>query len=382
MRQEHERTGEFGEHAIFQRLRTIMRNAGLEALVALSPDNVTYTAGFLVPTHATNRFRRTISILAGDRFATQIVVGVEERLAKANSRFSDVRAYHQFREDPIDLLGEALTEAGVAGGRIGIELDYMPALDFVRLRERLPQAELVPCKDLYFSTRMIKTADEIATLRRVGELTERVIRDVAGEIRAGMTELDVAKLVVSGMLEGESTSFKYRVGSGPNSSIINCGTTSRQLSQGDIIRIEVLGDLENYRSNVTRTLVLGTPTLDQRRLFERLVSARRDCEVAIHPGAPVAAVYKRYLENCRSGGIEPSITFLGHGIGLTVHEEPYITAERETVFEENMTFTMEPLHVVPGEFGLHVEDMFVVTRSGFERITGDGFDGDSLIEVG
>src|SRR5215471_11799369 len=135
------------EHEVLRKLRTAMKAAGHDALVAFSQDNVTYTAGFLVPSHASNRFRRTITVLAGDAFAAQIVVNVEENLARQRSRFSDIRAYNQFTEDPADVLADALVEAGAGAGRIAIELDYMPAQDYIQLRERLPKAEFVHCRD-------------------------------------------------------------------------------------------------------------------------------------------------------------------------------------------------------------------------------------------
>src|SRR3954468_19232823 len=122
------------EHELLRKLRSAMAKAGFDALVALSQDNVTYTAGFLVPSHALNRFRRTITVLAGDAFAAQIVVTVEESLARQRSRISDIRVYDQFSQDPADVLANALIEAGVGAGRVGIELDYMPAQDYIRLR--------------------------------------------------------------------------------------------------------------------------------------------------------------------------------------------------------------------------------------------------------
>ena len=94
------------EHEVLRKLRAAMLRAGDDALVAFSQDNVTYTAGFLVPSHASNRFRRTITILAGEKFASQIVVNVEENLARERSRFTDIRAYNQFTQDPADVLAD------------------------------------------------------------------------------------------------------------------------------------------------------------------------------------------------------------------------------------------------------------------------------------
>lgn len=370
------------EHEVLQKLRAAMGAAGYDALVALSIDNVTYSAGFLVPSHASNRFRRTITVLAGERFGTQIVVNVEENLARQRSRFADVRAYNQFTQDPADVLADVLVEAGVAEGRIAIELDYMPARDYIRLVQRLPKARLEECKEIYFQTRMLKTDAEVAILRRVGTLTDRVVGDVLRAIRPGMTEKAIGRLIVNLLLEGGADNLKYQVGSGARSGIINCAPTDKPIERGDVLRIEILGELDSYRSNVTRTAVVGTPTAEQRRIWQVMIAARDTCKGMLRPGTPVADLYRAYLRVCRDGGIEPSLKFLGHGIGQTIHEEPYITDSREIVFAPNITFTMEPLYVIPGRMGFHVEDMYVITPAGFDAITGPITPNDDLIEVG
>ncbi|HEX6007111.1 MAG TPA: Xaa-Pro peptidase family protein, partial [Burkholderiales bacterium] len=277
---------------------------------------------------------------------------------------------------------DALLEAGVGKGRIAIELDFMPAKDFLQLRKRLPEATFEECAPIFFRTRMIKSDEEVSTLRQVGTLSERVIHDVFKEVRVGMTEIDVARLIVDQMIAGGSSNFKYRVGSGVNSSITNCGTTLKKIEAGDLIRVEVLGEIDNYRSNVTRTAVVGKPTERQTNIWSTLMRAREVCKTMLKPGTPVADVYRTYVRMCRENGIEPTLKFLGHGIGQTIHEEPYLTDTRDIVFEPNVTFTMEPLYMIPGEMGFHVEDMYVITSVGFDPITGNICNNDTLIEVG
>ncbi len=104
------------EHEVPSRLRAAMKAGGYDALVVLSIDNVTYTAGFTVPSHVSNRFRRTITVIAGEAFGCQIVVSVEENLARLRSRFEDIRAYDQFSQDPADVVADALLEAGAGEG--------------------------------------------------------------------------------------------------------------------------------------------------------------------------------------------------------------------------------------------------------------------------
>ncbi len=96
---------------------------------------------------------------------------------------------------------------------------------------------------------------------------------------------------------------------------------------------------------------------------------------------PVTALWGAYRDHCRANGIEPSLTFLGHGIGRTIHEEPYLTETREVTLQANMTHTMEPLYMLPGRMGFHVEDMYRITDSGHVKITGGLVPNDDLIEV-
>jgi Xaa-Pro aminopeptidase len=367
---------------VIQKLRTALNADGFDALVAHSLDNVTYTAGFQVPSHAMNRFRRTITVLAGDEYGCQIVVNVEEALARERSRFKTIRSYNQFTDNPADLLADALTEAGAGAGRIAIELDYLPAMDFVRLRERLPNASFVHARDLYFRTRMVKTDDEIAVLRQIGELTERIIAEVIRGLKPGISERKVGAEIMSRMLEAGADAVSYQVGSGARSGIINCKPTDKIIEASDVVRIEVLGDKEGYRSNVTRTMVMGRPTEEQKQIWSVLIAARDRCEAMLKPGTRVPDLWNAYLDGCRGKGIEPSLKFLGHGIGRTIHEEPYLTETRDVELVPGVTHTMEPLYMIPGRMGFHVEDMYLITAGGFEKLTGHLLPNDELIEVG
>lgn len=367
---------------VIQKLRAAMNAEGFDALVAHSLDNATYTAGFQVPSHALNRFRRTITVLAGKDFGCQIVVNVEEALAHEKSRFKDIRSYSQFTENPADLLADALIDAGVGAGRIAIELDYLPAMDFVQLRERLPKATFLHARDLYFRTRMVKTDEEIEILKQVGKLTERVIADVVAGLRPGVSERKVGAEIMGRMLEAGADAVSYQVGSGARSGIINCKPTDKIIESDDVIRIEVLGDKDGYRSNVTRTLVMGKSTEEQKQIWSVLIAARDTCEVMLKPGTRVPDLWNAYLNACRSKGIEPSLKFLGHGIGRTIHEEPYLTETRDIELVPGVTHTMEPLYMVPGRMGFHVEDMYQITANGFEKLTGHLLPNDQLIEVG
>jgi Xaa-Pro aminopeptidase len=197
-----------------------------------------------------------------------------------------------------------------------------------------------------------------------------------------MTEKEVGRRIVNGILAAGCDGLKYQVGSGARSGIVNCKPTDKAIEKGEVVRLEVLAELDNYRSNVTRTVVMGKPTAEQQQVWRVLIGARDACRDMLRPGTPVRELYRTYVNLCRQGGIEPTLKFLGHGIGQTIHEEPYITDTRDIVLEPNITHTMEPLYMIPGRMGFHVEDMYVITTAGHDAITGDLLPNDALIEAG
>lgn len=370
------------EHEVHTKLRSAIKAGNIDALVAHSMDNVTYTTGFLVPSQASNRFRRAIAVLAGNDFGCQIVVTVEAPLARERSRFSDIRAYDQFADDPADTLADALIEAGVEKGRIALELDFIPAQDYIRLRDRLPEAQFVHARDIYFEARMIKTDAEIALLREVGAISERVMEDALARIKVGVKETELFAFINNEMLSAGCDAAKIQIGSGARSGITNCKPSDKAFDADDVIRIEILGDRQSYRSNITRTAVLGIPTDEQNKIWSVLIGARDTCEAMLRPGTTVSDLWRTYVAKCHEADIEPTLRFLGHGIGQTIHEEPYITESRDIALRPNVTHTMEPLYMMPGRMGFHVEDMYLINDTGYEKLTGGRVPNDALIRVG
>ena len=117
-------------------------------------------------------------------------------------------------------------------------------------------------------------------------------------------------------------------------------------------------------------------------IWDVMIGARERCKAMLKPGTAVADLYRTYVRHLRARDIEPTLKFLGHGIGQTIHEEPYITDTRTVVLQPNITFTMEPLYMIPGRMGFHVEDMYRMTPTGFTAITGTIAPNDLLISVG
>jgi Xaa-Pro aminopeptidase len=126
-------------------------------------------------------------------------------------------------------------------------------------------------------------------------------------------------------------------------------------------------------SDTGKAAVVAETSESQRRTWHKLVETQSAILERIKPGVNTRELWQVLIDKFKQFDLEPSITFLGHGIGLSLHEEPYITARSDTILEPGMVFCIEPVYKVPGEMGFHIEDEVAVTEDGYELFT--DFDG-------
>lgn len=358
------------ENKILQRQREEMNKAGFDALVAISPENATYTAGVAIPSHSIIRQRHVICVVPTQGDPVMIVVNMEESFARANARIREIRAYNEFTQSPMQFLEDAVRELGLENGRIGIELDYLPARDYEKLKGLLPRVRFEDAESLFGRLRMIKTPEEMEKLRRVGYAAEKVHHQAFGRLRPGMTELDLAGFIVDGLYaEGVEQILKLVIGAGDRCSHANPAPTKKVIQPGDMIRVDIFATLSSYLSDVARTAVVGKPTPFQRETWKKLIEARQTTLEEIRPGVHSQEVYQKFARKFKQLGLEP-INFVGHGLGLTLHEDPYINKFSDTILEPGMVLCVEPYYMMVQEnMGFQVEDEVIVTEKGYELIT-------------
>lgn len=367
---------------IVQRLARRAREAGLDAIVAMSLENATYAAGFAVPSQALgNRSRLVMAIVASDGRSCQIVADMEETLARAESALDEVIAYNEFTEQPIDVLADRLAVLVGSDGRVGFELDFVSQSSYARLTERLPGLRIEDARRFFAEARMIKTAGEIEALRAVGRAAHEVHYEALTATVAGESELDIAGRVIVGLLRrGADNVLQLVIGSGERSWHANPAPTARRLEEGDMIRVDIFGVKNAYLSDVARTAVVGRPTREQSEIWSRLLELRANAFARIRSGASTRAIYEAYARELEGFGFRP-INFLGHGLGLTLHEEPYLNRYSDSTVEAGMVLAIEPYLMLPERnWGFQLEDEVIVTDSGYELIT-DARDDSELIQV-
>ncbi len=351
--------------------RRMLEKYHLDALVTMTPENITYVTGTAIPTQVTVRQREVIHIVTMDHDPEVVVVNIEEPIMRTQSWMpqKSITAYNEFTESPIGLAIGILQKMGMDKKRIGIELSYLPTTDWQILCRELPEAEFVNADPIYEEMRLVKMPFEVNRILEFGGLIEDVIYGAFSSARAGMTEKDIYNMLVNGFNEigGDKLNMPV-VASGERSILLNGAPTDRVLRKGDLVRVDMMGIKNNYYCDCCRTAVVGEPDERQRNIYAQLVKCHDDAISKIRPGVNSMDVYNEFRTQFQSCGFEP-IAFLGHGLGLTLHEEPYLNPYKNTALKENMVLCIEPIHCTETE-GFQLENEILVTADGHRMITG------------
>jgi Xaa-Pro dipeptidase len=359
-----------------------MRAAGLDAVLSISPENFAYVTGFLSPTQPLMRWRHAMALVTADGAVALAVVDMEASTIRAKSPpGTEIAIWREFQLDAMTVLAELLRKHGLANARIGIEMDYLPAGDLAALRDSLPQAGFTAAQAMLARLREIKTPEEIDILRRLSRIADQAITQAYRSVRAGSSEMDLAAALTRGIYEQGAEYFKLMiVATGERSVFPNVGPTGRILKHGDVCRVEIFPIINGYHAGVCRTAAVGAPPPEAERIWANLTSCKYMLLDEIRPGASSRAIYQRYLAKVGELGLPP-ISFIGHGIGLHLHEEPYLGPTDDRALESGMVLGIEPLIYETGfGFGMQNKDMVLVTPTGCELLS-DYLDTDKLLIV-
>ncbi|MGP4015766.1 M24 family metallopeptidase [Saccharopolyspora sp. 5N708] len=273
-------------------------------------------------------------------------------------------------QDPHAVVADLASRAG-APARVAVA-DVMPALHTIPLRGALSDAEQVLAGDVLRELRMRKDAAEVEALRKAGAAIDRVHARMAEFLKPGRTEAEVGADISAAILEeGHTEAAFVIVGSGPNGASPHHALSDRVVERGDIVVIDIGGPIaEGYNSDCTRTYAVGEPAQsDVRETYAVLQAAQRAAVEAVRPGATAESIDAAAREPIAAAGFgEFFVHRTGHGIGLDVHEEPYIVGGNALVLEPGMAFSVEPGIYQPGRWGARIEDIVVVTDDGVQRV--------------
>ena len=268
------------------------------------------------------------------------------------------------------VFSQALTHFSLAGSKIAVN-PSVRATDSADISHR-DGIEFFNGRHYVAERRMLKSPEDIRNIRKASEIADRVMIAFGEEVRAGMTELEAAHWIVDRYGEYGGTwqpGTLPIVASGPNSALPHYDGHSRTIGVNDVVLVDSGCLYNGFHSDTTRTFFVGTPTEEQRRVFDIVLSAEQKGEKEAGPGMKASeldAVVRGHIE---SGGYGRFFTHrTGHGIGLEVHEPPDISPSDETVLKPGMVFSIEPGVYLPGQFGIRFENLVVVTETGVESL--------------
>ncbi|WP_219471645.1 M24 family metallopeptidase [Nonomuraea rhizosphaerae] len=344
------------------RVAKMLPARGVEAILVTSGVNVRYLTGL----ESSNA-----AVLIGDDGSALLV--------------TDNRYIDKTHDLDVAAVEASDVAARLAAPGVGIEAASMTVATFNRLSHALadvtgdrPDAGagrtggLVPLEPLVEVLRAVKDDDELELLRTACAISDQAFADVMGNIQPGVTERDVARLLEARMVElgAGKPAFDTIVAAGENGAVPHHAPTGRELRTGDLVTIDFGACYQGYHADMTRTVALGEPAAWQREVYDLVAEAQRAGRHALRPGVStkeVDAAARGIIEAAGHGGHFRH--GLGHGVGLEIHEDPFLGPSRTGRLEDRVPVTVEPGVYLPGRGGVRIEDTLVTREGGPELLT-------------
>jgi Xaa-Pro aminopeptidase len=350
---------------ILKKIASVASDNGLDAIIATSPENFAYLAGFVVPSHHVLRWRHSMLIVKPNENVAAFTVDMEESTVSGRLPGVPLKSWGEFTDSSMVVLAEQLRELSLTQGRVGIETDYLPARDLDILKRELPKIEFVAAQDLFNRARMIKTDRELDLLHRLSRISDHSIYEALAAADIGTPEMQLAADLTKGIYSRGAEDFKFMIiATGERSQLPNVGPSGRILASRDICRVEIFSILDGYHAGVCRSAYVSALPDHAERIWALLSDATQMLLDIIKPGASTRDIYDAYLKMIAPLDMPP-IAFVGHGIGLHLHEDPYLGVQNDYALEAGMVLGIEPLIYRTGYgFGLQNKDMVAVTEKG------------------
>lgn len=253
---------------------------------------------------------------------------------------------------------------------LAFEADTLNYLFYSQLEKNV-KATLVPTINVVETFRSIKTPQEIEYLRAACEISCRAFEHILGDIRVGVTEKELAaKLSAYMVMEGADTQpYGNILISGARTSLLHGIPSGKAIEYGDFVLMDFGCQFNGYLSDMTRTVVVGRPTDKQREVYELEKKMLEDSLEKMKAGVPLKEVYEASIQAVKDTEYYQYIySGIGHGIGMFVHEIPFMGPNSTELLEENSVRTIEPGIYIPNWGGVRIEDQILITKDGYENM--------------
>lgn len=341
-----------------EKMRRLLATQDLEALFVTKPENRRYLSGFTGSAGVLLITARNAVLLTDGRYEAQ---------ARQEALQWQVVIY---KNSVFEVLPEICAEFRVH--EIGFEQDHLTYQQFAKLQEHLPLISLRPVTGFIEKLRVIKDATEISLIQEAAVVTGAAFWYLLGVLNYGQSEQEIAGTMEFFMRRhgGGLPAFETIVAAGERGSFPHGVASQQQVRCGQMVVIDLGARYQGYAADLTRTICLGRVDPRQREVYEVVREAQARALAHLRPGVQageVDAAARGFLATLGYGEFFPHS--LGHGVGLSVHEDPRLAPRQETVLEPGMVITVEPGVYLPGWGGVRIEDTVLVTQNGCEILT-------------
>jgi Xaa-Pro aminopeptidase len=298
-----------------------------------------------------------------------VVPELYEEQVRSFSWIENVSAWKD-DQDPNAVLSATMRQVVMKRSRIAVD-SRMWSRFLLMLLTVMPDARYLDAASVMNLLRIRKTPDEIALMAKAAEIADTAFTETVKECKEGMTEHQVAAKIVNQMrrLGADSVGFEPITGSGPNAALPHYRSGDRKLKRGDLVVLDYGCLYHGYNSDITRTIAVGDCSDERRKVYSVVSSAQEKAYRAAVEGAEAQSVDKAARDVIEAAGYGQFFVHrTGHGIGLEIHEEPYIVAGNSTRLEEGMTFSLEPGIYLPRKYGVRIEDIVVIQSEKAQRL--------------
>ena len=368
--------------ANIERLNQLMDENECSAVVARSGKNFTYLAGFAYPGTLARHLdfpdspRGVLVVWPRHGDPVLVVNDIAAPLARRDGWIENVQVYDGYSESPYARTADILKDIGLGNQKIGLEKDYLSALQWEEIVSLLPKATLMDCTEIMDRVRWIKTVAEVERLEQGANLLDEVYLEVFPTVRPGDTERDVHSRIIEGCIR-RGAGWAHGILNTSRNNVAYGGEGDMAFEAGDIIRNDYVSYLNGYPGHQSRTVVVGEPSRELVNTYRIHRDIYRATIENCRPGVMASDIYHFASNAFNDAGIEGKINIAGHGVGAWWHQqEPYIVPSGRHTLEKGMVVALEP-HI--GHW--HLQDMVLIT-DGIPRLLSPLINTDEMMVAG
>ncbi|MBN1216591.1 MAG: aminopeptidase P family protein [Candidatus Lokiarchaeota archaeon] len=365
-----------------ERIKKIVNNNkfnNIDALLITKPENIIYILGFnvqsetsiLIPNMNPNKLDKKIIIFLNILEYDEVKYRIEQNI-ELNNKVELVKVDSNNKS----ILQEKIYNSNIK--MLGFEDNYITIKEFKDFTQRFENITLLNASDIINEARLIKTKEEIDNIKNAAQLGIIGLKRILEDIKEGKTEIELAAEAEYEMRRAgsEGTSFDTIVASGHRSAFPHAKTSEKPIKNGDVIIVDLGAKYNGYCSDMTRTFIFNGKNSKNFEKKAELINLVNDCEKFIldqikdnKKAVDLDGAARKFFKNKKMEWSSRFIHSLGHGVGIDIHEFPYLSNSSNDILKEGMCITIEPGLYIPNLGGARTEDLIIIKKKGYNLLT-------------